>query len=198
MDYKIKICGMKYSENIVEVASLQPDFLGFIFYEKSKRYFDGIIPNLPKSIKKVGVFVNENIDVILKKVSQHQLNFVQLHGNESPNFCAELHDKNIKIIKAFAVDDDFDFEQLIDYEVSCVYFLFDTKGKNPGGNGIVFNWDILNKYKSKKPLFLSGGIGEEEIKIINETTLPIFAIDINSKFEIEPGFKNIEKLKKII
>ena len=197
-DYKIKICGMKYAENITEVAALLPDFLGFIFYEKSKRYFDGIIPKLPNSIKKVGVFVDEKIDTILDKVTQHHLDLVQLHGNESPTFCTTLSEQNIKIIKAFAVNDDFNFEQLKEYETNCNYFLFDTKGKNPGGNGIVFNWEILKKYKSQKPLFLSGGIGEDEIKIINGANLPIFAIDLNSKFEIEPGLKNVEKLKKII
>ena len=197
-DYKIKICGMKHPANIVEVASLLPDFLGFIFYKKSQRYFDGIIPELPKSIQKVGVFVDEDINIIVEKISKHQLDFVQLHGSESPEFCAALIEKNIKIIKTFAIDDDFDFAQLHDYEASCSYFLFDTKGKHPGGNGIVFNWDILKKYKSTKPLFLSGGIGENEIKEINKTNLPIFAIDINSKFENEPGLKNIEKLKKIL
>ncbi|OUL61688.1 N-(5'-phosphoribosyl)anthranilate isomerase [Flavobacterium sp. AJR] len=193
---KLKICGMKYPDNITEVGSLLPDYMGFIFWEKSARYFDGIIPDLPKSIKKVGVFVNQSQEDILDKISKYNLQAIQLHGHESVEFCQELKnniDPKIELIKVFSADENFDFEVLKPYESVCDYFLFDTKGKLPGGNGTAFNWSILNKYNSKKPFFLSGGIGIEEvatIKEISKTNLPIYAIDVNSKFEIEPGLKD--------
>jgi phosphoribosylanthranilate isomerase len=196
----IKICGMKYPDNILEVGSLLPDYMGFIFWEKSARYFDGIIPDLPKSIKKVGVFVNETAEVILAKAIKYDLQAIQLHGQESVEFCLNLKnelDSEIELIKVFSVDDDFNFDALKPFETVCDYFLFDTKGKLPGGNGTTFDWKVLEKYPSSKPFFLSGGIGLEEIDLTKEilaTNLPIHALDVNSKFEIEPGLKNIEKL----
>ena len=189
---KIKICGMKYSENILEVSQLLPDYLGFIFYEKSSRFFDGEIPEISKSIKKVGVFVNATLEEIKSKIKKYDLDLIQLHGNETPEFCSNLKQESIEVIKVFSVDDDFDFQILEAYENVCDYFLFDTKGKLHGGNGFTFNWQILEKYKSKKPLFLSGGIGIEEIAKIKTLNLPIFAIDVNSKFEMEPGLKNVQ------
>lgn len=197
----LKICGMKYPDNILEVAALLPDYMGFIFWEKSARYFDGMIPELPQSIRKVGVFVNETIAVILDKVLLHDLQAVQLHGQEPAVFCEELKSrlpKDIEIIKVFSIIDSFDFEVLKPFESICDYFLFDTKGKLPGGNGTTFDWTVLEKYPSAKPFFLSGGIGMEEMAAVNEiikTNLPVYAIDVNSKFEIEPGLKNIELCK---
>lgn len=198
---KLKICGMKYPDNILEVGSLLPDYMGFIFWPKSARYFDGDIPELPKSIKKTGVFVNESISVIEEKVTKYNLQAVQLHGQESVEFCSELKSKfgtSIEIIKVFSADENFDFSVLKPYESVCDYFLFDTKGKFPGGNGTTFDWKILEKYQSPKPFFLSGGIGIAELDSIKEilkTNLPLYAIDINSKFEIEPGLKNTSLCK---
>jgi phosphoribosylanthranilate isomerase len=192
---KLKICGMKYPENMIEVGSLLPDYMGFIFYEKSARYFNGEIPELIKTIKKTGVFVNQSQDEIQEKVQKHNLQAVQLHGNESVEFCSELLNrlpKKIEIIKVFSADENFDFDVLKPFEAVCNYFLFDTKGELPGGNGTTFDWNILKKYKSKKPFFLSGGIGMKELKAIEEiskTNLPIYGVDINSKFEVEPGLK---------
>lgn len=200
---KLKICGMKYPDNILEVGSLLPDYMGFIFWEKSARYFDGVIPDLPKSIKKVGVFVNATQTEILEKVTKYDLQAIQLHGQESVEFCQDLKaqiDNTIEIIKAFSVDDAFDFEVLKPFEDACDYFLFDTKGKLPGGNGTTFDWKVLEKYPSSKPFFLSGGIGIEEIEAVKEiskTNLPLYAIDVNSKFEIEPGLKNINLVRTI-
>ncbi len=197
----IKICGMKYPDNILEVGSLLPDYMGFIFWEKSARYFDEIIPELPKSIKKTGVFVNATVEEIVEKVSKYDLQAVQLHGQESVAFCTELKSKlilSIEIIKVFSADENFDFEVLKPFETVCDYFLFDTKGKLPGGNGTTFDWKILENYPSTKPFFLSGGIGIaelEDVKQVLKTNLPIYAIDINSKFEVEPGLKNIELCK---
>ncbi|OXA93113.1 phosphoribosylanthranilate isomerase [Flavobacterium hercynium] len=190
---KLKICGMKYPENIINVGALLPDYMGFIFWEKSARYCDGTIPELIQTIKKVGVFVNESVENIIEKISKHNLQAIQLHGQESVEFCEELKNnisKKIEIIKVFSVGDDFDFNVLEPFENLCDYFLFDTKGKLPGGNGTTFDWEILKKYKSKKPFFLSGGIGIEEIAAIKNLNLPVYAIDVNSKFEIEPGLKN--------
>ena len=205
---KLKICGMKYPENILEVGTLLPDYMGFIFWEKSARYFDGIIPKLPKSIKKVGVFVDASLEEILNKIEKHDLQAVQLHGNESAEFC-ELLKKNtsklIDVIKVFPILDTFDFGILNPYEKVCDFFLFDTKGKLPGGNGTTFDWKVLEKYPSTKPFFLSGGIGKEEIEKLVDTLqcnvslkkLPLYAIDLNSKFEIEPGLKNIELCRDV-
>lgn len=227
---KIKICGMKY--NTAEVAALQPDYLGFIFYDKSPRNFEGVIPDLPKSIKKVGVFVDETIDVIIQKIKKFGLDAIQLHGNESPDYCKILkryyeklsdevissketdchvltksvrtrNDISIEIIKVFSIKDEFDFSQLQPYEDVVDYFLFDTKGKLPGGNGYTFNWNVLKAYPSTKPYFLSGGIGLEEMDNVSsflqmQESKYCHAIDINSKFEIKPGLKNIEKLDEFI
>jgi phosphoribosylanthranilate isomerase len=192
---KLKICGMKYPDNILDVSQLLPDYLGFIFYEKSARFFDGDIPEIPKSIQKVGVFVNATLEGIISKIKKHGLNTIQLHGNENVNFCQSLKKEGIEIIKVFSIDDDFDFDILKPFEAVCDYFLFDTKGKLPGGNGITFNWQILKNYNSRKPFFLSGGIGIEEIEKIKTLQLPIHAIDVNSKFEIKPGLKNINLVR---
>ncbi len=199
----IKICGMKYPENILEVGALLPDYMGFIFWEKSARYFDGVIPEIPKSIKKVGVFVDETVEIITQKVLRHDLQAVQLHGKESVAFCEALKKslpKEIEIIKVFSILDTFDFTLLQPFESVCDYFLFDTKGKLPGGNGIIFDWKVLRNYPSTKPFFLSGGIGLDEMEAVNEilkTNLPVYTIDVNSKFEIEPGLKNIELCRKV-
>ena len=204
----IKICGMKHPDNILEVAMLLPDYMGFIFWEKSARYFDGVIQELPKSIKKVGVFVNETIEVILAKAIHYKLQAIQLHGSESAEFCLNLklefkniEEVEIKIIKVFSIIDTFDFEALKPFEAICDYFLFDTKGKLPGGNGTTFDWKVLANYPSTKPFFLSGGIGIDELEDVNEllkTSLPIHAIDVNSKFEMEAGLKNIQLCRDAI
>ena len=192
---RIKICGMKFPENILKVGALLPDFMGFIFWEKSSRYFDGEIPRLPKYIKKVGVFVDESIEIIQSKIEKYNLDCIQLHGTESVEFCQKLKELPIEIIKVFSIKDNFNFEILNEFESVCDYFLFDTKGELPGGNGATFDWNLLKKYPSNKPFFLSGGIGIEEIKLLKIMNLPVYGIDVNSKFETEPGLKNIELLK---
>jgi len=199
---KLKICGMKYPDNILEVGTLLPDYMGFIFWDKSARYFDGTLPTLPQSIKKTGVFVDANVEEIIEKVTEYDLQAVQLHSHESVAFCQELKNTladTIEIIKVFSVDSEFDFNQLVPFETVCDYFLFDTKGKLPGGNGTTFDWKVLEQYPSQKPFFLSGGIGLDEIDLVKQilkTDLPIIAIDVNSKFEIEAGLKNKEELDR--
>lgn len=199
---KLKICGMKL--NTAQVAALQPDYLGFIFWENSKRNFEGSLEVLPHSIKKVGVFVNATHADIKEKVITYDLTAVQLHGEESPLFCAELKAQlnSVSLIKVFRMQEAFDFELLLPYENLVDFYLFDTKGKLPGGNGYTFNWNVLNAYPSKKPYFLSGGIGLGEVHQLESfLKTPVskycHAIDVNSKFEIAPGLKNIEKLKEL-
>ena len=195
---------MKYLENIQEVAALQPDYLGFIFYDKSKRNFNGIIPELPKSIKKTGVFVNASIDEVVNRVNQYALKAVQLHGDESVEYIIELKSqfecsRELEVIKVFGIKDEFNFDILKPYESVVDYFLFDTKGKERGGNGITFDWKVLEKYPYSKPFFLSGGIGLqqlEEIQEIRNTSLPIYALDVNSKFELEAGLKSVENIQR--
>lgn len=194
---KLKVCGMRNKTNIAELIKVQPNFIGFIFHEKSTRNVV-IIPKIeiPKTIKKVGVFVNKSIDFILRKMADFKLDYIQLHGNESPQFCDELKNIDFKIIKAFNIKEDFDFKQLKKYEPFCDIFLFDAFGKNAGGNGIVFNWDLLQNYKGNTPFLLSGGIDETMATEINNINHPKFiGVDINSGFEIEPALKNIEKIK---
>lgn len=203
MAVKIKICGMKYPENMEEIALLQPDYLGFIFYEKSPRYFENSIPNNDKSIKKVGVFVNASYEEIKEKVRQYQLDLVQLHGEETPELCHKIETELVKVIKALSLDNKFNFNILELYKNSCSYFLFDTKGKQYGGNGVTFDWNILKNYSLEKPYFLSGGIGienTEELKefLQKEYAENCYAIDLNSKFETEPGMKNPKKINDFI
>ncbi|WP_405202619.1 phosphoribosylanthranilate isomerase [Dokdonia sp. LLG6352-1] len=200
---------MKY--NTQEVAALQLDYLGFIFYEKSKRDFGNLeIPELPEAIDRVGVFVDADIAFAKAKITQHNLNVIQLHGSESPEYIKELQaclverSRDLKIWKVFGIKDSFDFEQLTPYEGLVDAFLFDTKGKEKGGNGYTFDWGVLKNYTSQTPIILSGGIGLEEVGKVKEilaTDLPIIALDVNSKFEDKPGLKNIEKLtefKKVL
>lgn len=208
---RLKVCGMKH--NTAEVANLQPDYLGFIFYEKSLRNYDlEKIPLLPLGIKKVGVFVNAELDFVSEKINQFNFDVIQLHGTESLEYCKELNYKidkrlidigqgtRIEIWKVFSIKNQFDFSILGDYEAVVDKFLFDTKGKEKGGNGYTFDWSVLKDYNSQKPFILSGGIGLEELAAVNElqvTDLPLYAIDVNSKFEDKPGLKNISLLNSL-
>ena len=196
---RLKVCGMRELENISALSELDPNYIGFIFWSESSRFVDKKTPPLDKKIIKTGVFVDATFDYILTKIKDHQLDAVQLHGQESCSYCKVIKDYGLKVIKSFSIKNTFDFNNLEDYENSCDYYLFDTKGKLPGGNGFTFDWKILNEYPSQKPFFLSGGIGVDnlnEIKKLVKTKLPIHAIDVNSKFETAPGNKNIELLKK--
>lgn len=189
---------MRNSENISELMTLKPDYIGFIFYARSKRYVaDFPQIEIPSSVKKVGVFVNETIDEIIEIVKKYKLDFVQLHGNETSEYCEKLAAKNIKIIKAFSVDENFDFSATKPFEKYVSLFLFDTKGNNYGGNGVKFNWDLLQNYTVKTPFLLSGGISKNDAAEIKKLKHPAFlGIDINSGFELEPGLKNIKEIKE--
>ena len=197
MKVKLKICGMKH--NIADVALLQPDYLGFIFYAKSPRNYTGSVPDLPPSIKRVGVFVDASLEEISEKIKTFRLDVVQLHGDESPEFCQGLTD--VEIWKVFSIKDSFNFNRLKPYETVVDKFLFDTKGKEKGGNGYTFDWSVLEDYHSTKPFVLSGGIGLDEIEKVQQilkTELPIDTIDVNSKFERSPGLKDVKQLTKFM
>ncbi|WP_316831906.1 phosphoribosylanthranilate isomerase [Pedobacter aquatilis] len=203
--FKLKVCGMKYAANIAAVAGLQPDYLGFIFYEPSPRFISDVsaelIKYIPEEIKTVGVFVNEDIDEVSKKVKLHQLKAVQLHGNESAAYAKALKDSfnALEVIKAFGMDEDFDFAVLDDYNDVVDFFLFDTKTKAHGGSGKTFDWSILDGYKLNKPYFLSGGIDLEHAATIGKIEdSRLYALDINSRFEVEPGVKDVEKIMEFI
>ncbi len=195
---------MKQHNNILSVANINPDYMGFIFYQKSKRYYQDTMPKLDQSIHKTGVFVNESIDSVMDMIKQHQLMAVQLHGDESVTYCNELRKmtgKNTQLIKVFSIDQSFDFKVIDPYINEVDYFLFDTKGKERGGNGIPFSWDILKNYSVKKPYFLSGGLNLNHIDQLKEFFKKPYAkycigLDVNSGFEIEPGLKSTEQLKE--
>lgn len=201
---KVKVCGMKYNDNIDQISKLKPDYMGFIFYKNSSRFVNDIlitsqIKKFPKSIKKVGVFVNETSSEIENISKKYELNYIQLHGDESPLFCNQLKEKKLKVIKAFQMDDSFDFSILNEYKEHVDFFLFDTKSNGYGGSGKKFNWNVLSNYSHKIPFFLSGGINEKDVSEIKKIkTLNIEAIDINSCFEISPALKNIPKISEFI
>ncbi len=200
MALQIKVCGMQVSTNISELVKLPIDYIGFIFYDQSPRFIRKIPPvDIPKYIKKVGVFVNESIDGIQKKIDEEGLQVIQLHGTESPETCKKVQNMGPSVIKAFGIHEEFDWEQLTKYSPYVDYFLFDTGSKQHGGTGISFNWNILKGYELSIPYFLSGGLSSDNI--ISASRIDdkrLIGLDLNSKFEIKPGLKNIEELQKAL
>ena len=197
---KIKVCGLKFPDNITAVSALNPDYMGFIFYSKSPRFFEELpvelLNTIPSPIHKTAVFVNETKENISRLIEWYHFDAVQFHGDENEAFCNHFKSK-IKVIKAFGLDGNFDFDQLKNYEDSVDFFLFDTKTSLLGGSGKVFNWDLLNNYQLDIPFFLSGGISPDNLEEIKTIRHPQFyGIDLNSRFETSPGLKDIDKLKK--
>ncbi|MGZ3865419.1 MAG: phosphoribosylanthranilate isomerase [Bacteroidia bacterium] len=197
---KLKVCGLNNRENITEVLKYKPDYIGFIFYQRSPRFIGDLTPEFVREItsaKKVGVFVNESQDNILKCVEQYGLDHVQLHGDETPDFCSAIN-RNVSVIKAFHVNDEFDFEIVNHYENACEYFLFDSKSENYGGSGKSFDHIKLEEYKLNKQVFLSGGLDlnvTDDILYLQSVHPSVFAIDVNSRFELSPGIKKADKIK---
>lgn len=201
---EIKVCGMRESQNILALAELQPDFMGFIFYGKSARFTGEILEkktlkSLPKSIKKTGVFVNESFEKIVDTWKEFDLDLIQLHGNETVEFCEKLKNEGLKIIKVFSVDHSFDFSETINFEGLVDYFLFDTKAEGGfGGHGKAFDWNILEKYQGETLFLLAGGISLENLGDLDKIKNKNFVgIDVNSKFELSPAKKDIEALKEL-
>lgn len=206
----IKVCGMREPDNIRELVELEPNYVGFIFYPQSKRFVGdldaAVMASISPSIKKAGVFVNESMDAMADEVIQYDLDAVQLHGDESAEFCRSFRkflqnmqtEKHVEIIKAFGISDEFDFSTLAGYEDFVDYFLFDTSTSERGGSGLAFDWSILENYHGKKPYFLSGGLSSDNIHAIKAIKdVRLHGVDLNSKFEVEAGVKDIDKLRSV-
>lgn len=193
----VKICGMRDPENIAELDSLNPDFIGFIFYPMSKRYVSGELP--ASHAKRIGVFVNETIENVLSHVVRYKLDGVQLHGFESPSFCRRIKESGIIVFKAFQIAKASDFRECKEYALYCDYFLFDTKNKNYGGSGQKFDWSLLDAYDGPSPFFLSGGISDTDVEQICQLSHPFFAgVDLNSGFELAPAVKDIGRIRSML
>ena len=194
----IKVCGLTIKKQIEELDQLHSiQWLGSIFYSKSKRYVNHLDGNI-KNSKKVGVFVNQSEEEIKSIAIENKLDTLQLHGHETPDLCIQLK-KNYTIIKAFGINESFDFQLLIKYQDVVDYFLFDTKTIDYGGSGQTFDWSLIEKYTLKVPFIISGGINKNSVLAIKQITHQSFAgIDINSGFENKPGDKNCEEIKKFI
>jgi phosphoribosylanthranilate isomerase len=197
---KIKICGLKHPDNIKAVAELTPDYMGFICYAPSPRFATDLqaetLDTLPGSIYKTAVFVNEDAEAITKLIDTYKFDAIQLHGNEDPEFC-DLFKGKVTVMKAFGLDGNFNFEELNNFAGSVDYFLFDTKTVQHGGSGKSFDWTLLDNYNLDIPFLLSGGLSLENLGEVKSIKHPQFyGVDLNSKFEIEPGLKDINKLKQ--
>lgn len=202
---QIKVCGLREPENILQIARLPVDWLGFIFYANSTR---AVKPELGEWLqkqeaalagkKRVGIFVNAEIEEVLNAVHDFQLDLVQLHGDESPEYCQLIRNlmettsmRKAQLMKVFQVGRVFDFNRVYPYAADCAYVLFDTKGKNYGGNGEQFNWELLQQYQGVTPFLLSGGIGPQDAAAVQAFRHPqLYGIDLNSKFETAPGVKD--------
>lgn len=190
---------MREAANIAAVAALQPDYMGFIFYPASPRYIAPVsaelIRYIPAGLKTTGVFVNETPGLVLEKQHTHQLDALQLHGHETPAYCAALKESGAEIIKAFGIAPGFDFNSLEAYLPVVDYFLFDTQSPAHGGSGKAFDWQVLAQYPWPKAYFLSGGIGPEHVEALkNLNDERLYALDLNSRFEQAPGLKDSHKL----
>jgi phosphoribosylanthranilate isomerase len=205
---KLKVCGLTKINQIQELISLNTNFLGFIFYEKSPRFvLNHLSLDEISEINhqgKVGVFVNETVEKLTEISEKSNLNFIQLHGDEDEEFIKRLRqmlNENTKIIKVIRIGDDKknfenEIKKMSNLKSQISNLLFDTDSKAFGGTGKTFDWQILNEIEIPIPYFLSGGISLENIHQLSTINHQPLAIDINSKFEIEPGNKNLEKIKK--
>lgn len=193
---------MRDADNICEVGALGPDYMGFIFYPASPRYVGdtfSIPSDLAKTIKRVGVFVNETRDRIMQQVTKHDLTVVQLHGDEPETVCEEIKSKGVTVIKVFSIGEEFDFSVLKKYKPHVNYFLFDTKGKFYGGNSKTFNWQVLEKYDQEIPFFLSGGLTPDNISTTTQLLhMNLHALDINSGVEENPGVKRVQSIREVM
>lgn len=211
---QVKVCGMREPGNIADVAQLPIQYMGFIFYPKSSRYVGDseLQAWLSRSgealgdVARVGVFVNAEFDDILNRVHDYELDYVQLHGTESPEYCAELTNlwsfssvRRARVIRSFPIDPDFDFAQTAAYEPYADLFLFDTKGAGYGGTGRQFDWSLLQQYHGTKSFLLSGGIQPDSVAALLRVDHPqMIGVDINSGFEEEPARKKVADIDLFI
>lgn len=195
----IKVCGMREATNIRNVEDAGANWIGFNFYESSKRFVGYEPPEYLPDCIRVGVFVNAPFQEIMIRVSQYNLNVVQLHGNETPQICQKLRRMGLQVIKVFNVGEEIPSDILLEYESVCDYFLLDTQCRDYGGSGKQFDWNLISNYKSKVPFLLAGGINPNSIEALCTLRHPMFAgIDINSGFEIRPGLKDHNKIHEFI
>lgn len=196
----IKVCGMRQAENIQEIEALKEvDMMGFIFYSKSPRFIYEMPAYLPTRAHRVGVFVNEDKQVVKTYADRFGLDYIQLHGNESPDYCRSLYSSGLKIIKAFSIARTKDLNSVSEYEEECHLFLFDTKCEQHGGSGNQFDWNILHDYNGKVPFLLSGGINSYSANALKEFSHPnLVGYDLNSRFELNPGEKDPERIRTFL
>lgn len=201
---KLKVCGLKHKNNVYAAISTGIAYVGFIFYEQSPRYVVGTLyPEdvwfLPDEVEKIGVFVNASVEEITKYAKLYQLDLIQLHGNETPEMCAAIRNQGYSVIKAFGLDDTFDFTQLQSYTKDVDFFLFDTKSPQHGGSGESFNWEMLKAYSHDIPVFIGGGVGVSNLEELLQHDFPfLHAVDMNSRLEIEPGLKDINQVEEAL
>lgn len=201
MNLKVKVCGLRDPGNIRELVVAGVDYIGFIFYKKSPRYAadelaPGMVDDIPPGIKKIGVFVNEDSDRVIATSRRYGLDGIQLHGNETIEQCRRIRNSGFWVIKALHIGEKTDFSHAKSFLADVDYFLFDTNTPFFGGSGIAFDWGVLGEYGLSKPFFLSGGIGIEMAEKIRALNIPqLHAVDINSRFEISPGLKDIQMIK---
>lgn len=197
--YLYKVCGLTQGDNIRAVERLGVDLVGLIFYPPSPRFVSRAPDYLPACAKRVGVFVNPSTDEVQRKIRSFSLDYLQLHGHESPERCRELRQFGLPLIKAFAIAIADDLPATAAYEGLCDYFLFDTKSALPGGSGQSFDWTLLDAYAGRTPFLLSGGIGPEHAEAVRRLRHPLLAgIDLNSRFESAPGIKDIAALQRFL
>lgn len=197
----IKVCGMREAENIRQVEALGIDWMGFIFYPRSPRFVGEafIEATSEQPVRRVGVFVNASPEEMIETARKYKLDYLQLHGNESADDCYALQKRGFALIKAFSIASEEDLEKTKEYEGRVDYFLFDTKCEGYGGSGKQFDWSVLAAYKGSTPFLLSGGIRPESLEALRHFHHPRLAgIDLNSGFEIEPGMKDVAKLKRFV
>jgi phosphoribosylanthranilate isomerase len=201
---QVKICGMREATNLGEITGLAPAFVGFIFYAKSSRYVadaldTALLRSLPPQVRKVGVFVDADLPEVLATTTRYGLDYVQLHGHETPTYCQAAHAHGLRIIKAFSVGDSFDFSTLAAYAPYCELFLFDTKGAQPGGNGTAFDWSILADYQGPIPFLLSGGLGLNNVAELRQFQHPqLVGYDFNSQLETAPALKDVAATRQLL
>lgn len=194
----IKVCGMREPDNIRAVEQLGIQWMGFIFWPKSSRYVETRPAYLPTRVKRVGVFVYAEPDEVSRRADEFGLDYIQLHGSESPDYIRQLGSR-CPVIKAFNIATAADLEQTKAYEGLSDYFLFDTKGKSVGGNGTQFDWSVLESYDGSTPFLLSGGIGPDDARRVRDFRHRRLAgIDLNSRFETSPAYKDVNQLKRFL
>lgn len=198
MSVKVKICGMTNIDNISKILFLEPDYLGFILWPKSPRCVAGklnpdMLSIIPSTVKRVGVFVDASETEVRDAIAAYGLTAVQLHGHERPRFCAQIKDLGVEVFKAFHIEDSHDFDSVWDYTEVVDYYLFDTKTPAMGGSGASFDWQLILRQPLRTPWILSGGIGPDNVVDAAQSGAAI--IDLNSRFETEPGVKDYDSLR---